>query len=162
MKNTSGSSFDNKTPRKSMAGALVFASLVLVSPFFSNSVYGPISTSAASVAVPACSGSNLVGALVKNQVGTGHVVTTIAISNVGTKTCKLGGYPTLLGFRGTRKYHLRVTSHETYGGNLRPTDLAPRMSGALIVGTGDLCGPSYGVLPPSQVYSRDDRRASEE
>jgi hypothetical protein len=27
------------------------------------------------------------------------------------------------------------------------------MTGALIVSTGDLCGPTYGVIPPSQIYS---------
>ena len=26
------------------------------------------------------------------------------------------------------------------------------MSGALIVGTGDLCEPTYGVIPPSQMF----------
>jgi hypothetical protein len=94
-----------------------------------------------------------VGAFVSNQVGTGHVVTTIAITNVGRRTCELGGYPTLRGLRGPREYALRVTGHGTYGGNLLPTTLAPRMSGALIVSTGDLCAPSYGVIPPSQVYT---------
>lgn len=113
----------------------------------------PTAVSATGVAVPPCDGSNLVGAFVSNQAGMGHVVTTIAITNVGRKTCALGGYPSLVGIRGTKEFRLRVTGHGTYGGNLRPTNLAPRMSGALIVSTGDLCGPTYGVLPPSQIYS---------
>src|ERR1017187_8059921 len=103
--------------------------------------------------VPSCEGSNLVGAFVRNQVATGHVVTTIAVTNVGTATCKLGGYPHLDGLRGERKFSLRVTAHGTYGGNLRPTTLAPRMSGAVIIGTGDLCGPGYGVALPGHSYS---------
>jgi hypothetical protein len=83
----------------------------------------------------------------------GHVVTTIAISNFGTTTCTLGGYPELVGLRGNEKIKLHVTAHGTYGGNLRPTILAPRMSGALIIGTGDLCAPYYGVPPAGHSYS---------
>jgi Domain of unknown function (DUF4232) len=108
--------------------------------------------SATSVGVPPCQGSNLVGAFVVNQVGMGHVVTTIAITNVGRRACTLGGYPTLIGLRGSTKHTLRVTGHGTYGGNLHPTKLSPRMSGALLVGTGDMCGPTYGVIPPNQMY----------
>jgi len=108
---------------------------------------------AAGVAVPACAGSNLVGAFVSNQAGMGHVVTTIAITNVGTTTCTLGGYPGLVGLRGNKKIKLHVTAHGTYGGNLRSAILAPRMSGALIIGTGDLCAPYYGVPPAGHSYS---------
>jgi hypothetical protein len=126
---------------------------VIIGSTLLNVAGDQITASAASVANPSCRGSNLVGAFVRNQVGAGHEVTTIAFTNVGPKTCLLGGYPTIIGLRGAKQYRLRVTGHGTYGGNLRPTDLAPRMSGALIVSTGDLCGPTYGVLPPSQIYS---------
>jgi len=131
---------------------LTMASVIIGSTLL-NVAGSPIAASAASVANHSCRGSNLVAAFVRSQVGAGHVVTTIAFTNVGPKTCALGGYPTIIGLRGTKHYRLRVTAHGTYGGNLRPTDLAPRMSGALIVSTGDLCGPTYGVLPPSQIYS---------
>jgi hypothetical protein len=129
-----------------VASAAIVSSLLFVA---SN----PTAASATGVDVPPCDGSNLVGAFVNNQVGMGHVVTTIAMTNVGRKTCALGGYPALVGLRGTNEYKLRVTGHGTYGGNLRPTNLAPRMSGALIVSTGDLCGQTYGVLPQSWIYS---------
>ena len=129
-----------------VASALISTSLLIV-----NS--DPTSAKAIGVHVPPCEGSNLVGAFVSNQVGTGHVVSTIAVTNIGREVCALGGYPTLIGLRGSKEYKIRVTGHGTYGGNLRPTDLAPRMSGALIVSTGDLCGPTYGVIPPSQIYS---------
>ena len=102
---------------------------------------------------PNCAGSNLVGAFVSNQVGTGHEVTTVAITNVGATTCALGGYPGLVGLRERKNIKLRVTAHGTYGGNLRPEILAPRMSGALIIGTGDLCAPYYGVPPAGHSYS---------
>jgi hypothetical protein len=129
-----------------VASAVTSTSLLIVT---SN----PTAARAIGVQVPPCEGSNLVGAFVSNQVGTGHVVTTIAVTNIGREVCALGGYPTLIGLRGSKEYKIRVTGHGTYGGNLRPTDLAPRMSGALIVSTGDLCGPTYGVIPPSQIYS---------
>ena len=101
----------------------------------------------------ACTGSNLVGAFVSSQFATGHVVTTIAITNVGTTTCTLEGYPGLIGLRDKEKISLHVTAHGTYGGNLRPAILRPRMSGALIIGTGDLCAPYYGVPPAGHSYS---------
>jgi hypothetical protein len=108
---------------------------------------------AAGVIAPACSGSNLVGAFVSNQAGTGHVVTTIAITNVGPAACTLGGYPGIVGLHGNEKTKLYGIAHGTYGGNLRPAILAPRMSGALIIGTGDLCAPYYGVPPAGHSYS---------
>lgn len=108
---------------------------------------------AASATVPSCQSSSLVGAFVSNQVGTGHIVTTIAMTNVGTTTCELGGYPALVGLRGDKEFKLHVTAHGTFGGNLRPTTLAPRMSGALIIGTGDLCAPGYGVPVAGHSYS---------
>ncbi len=113
----------------------------------------PTVATATGVALPPCQGSNLVGSFVANQVGAGHVVSTIAITNVGRHACTLGGYPTLIGLRGSGKHTLRVSGHGTYGGNLHPTKISPRRSGALIVSTGDLCGPTYGVIPPSQMYT---------
>jgi hypothetical protein len=113
----------------------------------------PPAASAASAVVTSCEGSSLVGAFVSNQVGTGHIVTSIAIANVGTTTCELGGYPGLVGLRGNKEFKLHVTGHGTWGGNLRPSTLAPRMSGALIIGTGDLCAPGYGVPVSGHSYS---------
>ena len=129
-----------------IASAVIAAPLLIIA---SNQT----AARATGVGVPPCQGSNLAGAFVGNQVGTGHVVTTIVITNVGRQVCTLGGYPTLIGLRGSEKYKLRVTGHRTYGGNLHPTKLSPRMSGGLIVSTGDLCGSTYGVIPPSQMYT---------
>lgn len=131
---------------------LMIALVVIVSTLLCVTS-SPPAASAASVLVPSCEGSSLVGAFVSNQVATGHIVTTIAITNVGTTTCELGGYPALVGLRGTKKFKLHVTAHGTYGGDLRPTTLAPRMSGALIIGTGDICAPSYGVPVAGHSYS---------
>jgi len=74
-----------------IASAVIAAPLLIIA---SN----PTAARATSVGVPPCQGSNLAGAFVANQVGTGHVVTTIAITNVGRQVCTLGGYPTLIVF----------------------------------------------------------------
>ena len=141
--------FNSRSARRAVQTLTV--ALVIVSSLLGDNSRSP-AASAASAAVTSCAGSNLVGAFVSNQVGTGHIVTTIAITNVGTTTCELGGYPTLVGLRGNKELKLHLTAHGTWGGNLRPTTLAPRMNGALIIGTGDMCAPSYGVPVAGQSY----------
>jgi hypothetical protein len=47
-----------------------------------------------------CKGANLAGAFVANNLGAGNALITIAVTNVGTSACRLGGYPALLGIRG--------------------------------------------------------------
>jgi predicted aconitase with swiveling domain len=108
---------------------------------------------AASYSVAACTGSNLVGAFVRNQVATGHVMTTISITNVGSSKCQLGGYTGLIGLRNGKRYKLKLDGHGTFGGNLRATVLPPRMSGALIVGTGDLCSSIFTSADKANKYS---------
>ena len=142
--------FNSRSARRAIQ-ALAVASVIVTSLVSVPS--RPPAASAASPGATSCEGSSLVGTLVSNQVGMGHIVTTIAITNVGTATCELGGYPALVGLRGNKEFKLHVTGHGTWGGNLRPTTLAPRMSGALIIGTGDLCAPGYGVPVAGHSYS---------
>jgi len=132
--------------------ALVFT-LAVGMTMFGVSISNVAIAHASDLATSSCSGSNLVGALVSKQVVTGHEVTTIAVTNVGSSACSLRGYPGLVGLKGSERRKLRVTKHGTYGGNLEPAVLAPRMSGALIIGTGDLCAPYYGVPPAGHTYS---------
>jgi len=141
--------FNSRSARRAIQ-TLTVAS-VIVSTLLGVTSRSP-AASAASAAVTSCVGSSLVGAFVNNQVGTGHIVTTIAITNVRTTTCELGGYPALVGLRGNKKLKLHLTAHGTWGGNLGRTTLAPRMSGALIIGTGDMCAPSYGVPVAGHSY----------
>lgn len=89
--------------------------------------------------VESCHGRQLVGAFVRTGIWTGNLDTLIFITNVSNSTCRLGGYPTLIGTRDNRRYPLHVTSHGVLSSNLAPTTLKPRMSGALIIGTGDAC-----------------------
>jgi hypothetical protein len=63
----------------------------------------------------------------------------IGILNVGETSCRLGGYPGLEGVRDHHLSHLHITGLGTYSGNLEPVVLAPRITGALIVGTEDAC-----------------------
>jgi hypothetical protein len=131
---------------------LAVTTVVVASTIVVMAGSSPIASASHAVVRP-CEAVNLVGAFVSHQVATGHVVTTVAFTNVGTSTCELGGYPSLVGLRGTKQFKLHLTGHGTYGGDLRPAALAPRMSGALIISTGDLCGPYYGVIPPGHSYS---------
>lgn len=99
---------------------------------------GTASASTTNSVVP-CHGHQLVGAFVRTGIWTGNLDTLIAITNVSNSMCRLGGYPTLIGIRDHRRYPLHVTLHGVLSNNLEPSTLKPRMSGALIIGTGDAC-----------------------
>jgi hypothetical protein len=133
---------------KAIAIALAVAALVL-------SPLGPDHHAGASpIAVTAsCRGENLAGAFVTANVGAGNTLITIAVTNVGTSSCRLGGYPTLLGIRGGHEYHVTITAHGTQDVNLHPTVLAPRMSGALILNTSIGCVPGGDPNAASHTYS---------
>ncbi len=106
----------------------------------------------AAMAVASCTGRDLVGAVTGQQAGAGNGIATIAFTNVSTSTCRLGGYPQLRGVRGGREYALRVTGHATQYGNLEPVNLAPRMSGALILNTASGCVPGGDRLAARHTY----------
>ena len=123
--------------RRTLVGALaagvVAGALVVV-------VHGPGgSANASSVSVPACHGSQLVGAVVRSGVWTGNLDTLVFVTNASDATCRLSGFPTLVGVRDGQRVALRVTSHVVVGRDLAPTTLLPRMSGAIIFGTGNNC-----------------------
>jgi len=102
-----------------------------------TSVGTPLTASARSV--PSCHGSQLVGEVVRTGVWTGNLDTLVFVTNASNSTCRLEGYPLLIGLRGNHRYALRVTSHDVVANGLAPVTLAPRMSGAIIFGTGDAC-----------------------
>jgi hypothetical protein len=104
----------------------------------SQSVAG---TASASTTHPAgtCHGRQLVGEFVRTGVWGGNLDALIFVTNVSDSTCRLGGYPTLVGLRDDHRYPLHVTSHDVLANGLAPATLKPRMSGALIIGTGDAC-----------------------
>jgi hypothetical protein len=100
---------------------------------------GGTASASAATQVESCHGNQLVGVFVRTGVWTGNLDTLIFVSNVSDSTCRLGGYPTLFGVRDGHRYRLHVTSHQVLSNDLAPTTLKPRMSGALIIGTGDAC-----------------------
>jgi hypothetical protein len=100
-----------------------------------------------------CKGTNLVGAFAHSNSYAGGGIITIAITNIGTSACQLGGYPTLLGVRGGREYKLTILGHGTQDSDLTPTSLAPRESGALILDNPLGCNANVYPLPVADQFS---------
>lgn len=93
---------------------------------------------AATVTPPVCRGAELAAAYVDSGAGLGNTSTVIAVTDVGTTACRLEGYPLLRGLHDGRWRPL-VAHHGTYFGDLGPTTLQPRESGAFLLGTDDGC-----------------------
>jgi hypothetical protein len=131
-----------------VATIFVVASLSLV-------LLGPIqrASGSASSSAPACRGADLAGAFAYSNLGAGNALITVAISNVGTASCRLGGYPKLMGIRGGHEYKLENVGHGTQDKNLRPAVLSPRMSGALILNTSLGCNANVSPYRGSNNYS---------
>jgi hypothetical protein len=102
---------------------------------------------------PACDGRDLVAPVTGSESGLGNGISTIAVTNVGASTCRLGGYPRLLGIRTGHEYKLRITGHGTQDGNLGPVVLSPRISGAFILNTTTGCVPGGDSNAASHTYS---------
>lgn len=100
---------------------------------------GQVSVSRSAGAVPQCRSVHLAGVFVRTGAAAGSLGSSIGIVNVGRVACRLGGYPGLEGVRDHHLFHLRINQHGTFAGNLDPTVLAPRVTGGLIIGTGDAC-----------------------
>ena len=116
--------------------ALASLSVAIAAPMIGNGNYV---ASASTTNVPLCEGSKLWGAYVGTGAATGNFVYTLALINVGHTTCRLEGYPRILGQRDNRTHTLPISKHGTWAGNLRPTVLSPRMSGQLLLSTADNC-----------------------
>lgn len=126
---------------------VVMASLNLLALGHTQSAFASSRGSA-----PACRGHNLVGTATGGQSGAGNELSTIAVTNVGTASCRLAGYPQLLGIRSGHEFRLRVTTR--YNDPLLvPTVLAPRESGAFIVNSTTGCMPGGDPHRASHLYS---------
>jgi hypothetical protein len=73
--------------------------------------------------------------------------------NIGTSTCRLGGYPNLLGIRDGHEYAFEEVSQGTQNTNLKFTKVAPRMSGALILDTSRGCNANVYPYSVSDQYT---------
>ena len=136
---------------KSFCGLAIACSVASLSLMLMTPVQG-VSASSTSAA-PTCPGRDLVGTITGAESGAGNGIWTIVVTNVGASSCRLGGYPRLLGIRGGHEYKLRITGHGTQDGNLSPAVLPSRMSGALILNTNDGCIPGGDPDAASHTYS---------
>jgi hypothetical protein len=103
--------------------------------------------------IQACKGADLAGAFAHSDLYAGGAIVTFAITNVGTSTCRLGGYPKLLGIRSGHEYPLSHVAHGTQEGNLYPATLAPRMSGAFVLDMSLGCNANVYPLPVVDRYT---------
>jgi len=121
--------------------------------FFALAGVAQPSFGATARSVQECEGSDLAGAFAYANTYAGGALITLAITNVGTYSCRLGGYPTLLGIRGGHEYALDHLEHGTQDRNLQPTTLSPRESGALILDTSLGCNANVYPLPVADRYT---------
>ena len=128
--------------------SLLFAALVLIPLGPAQPAFGSTKSS-----VQACTGANVIGAFAYSNLYAGGALITIAVVNVGTFTCRLGGYPKLLGIRDGHEYALAKVSHGTQDVSLEPAILTPRMSGALILDTSLGCNANVYPYPVSDQYT---------
>jgi hypothetical protein len=87
---------------------------------------------------PPCKASQLSPSKGRGGAATGHIETTIVFSNRGP-TCRLGGYPRLIGFSSTRRHVSLTAHHGTFFESLIPVDLAHGRQALLLLGTEDMC-----------------------
>lgn len=102
--------------------------------------------------VSACRGHDLIGSVTGGQSGAGNELSTFAIANVSTASCRLGGHPQLLGIRDGHEYRLRVATRFS-DPSLMPTILAPRESGAFILNSTTGCMPDGDPHRATHTYS---------
>jgi hypothetical protein len=116
--------------------------------------YIQLSSGAVSSPVTACEGANLAGVTASSNVYAGGAIIVLAITNIGTSACQLGGYPTLLGIRGGHEYALsHVGEGPTQDGQLHSTVLRARQAGALILNTTLGCNANATPLPVVDEYT---------
>jgi hypothetical protein len=101
----------------------------------------------------ACKGTDLVGAFAHSNIYAGGGIITIAITNIGTSSCRLAGYPTLLGVRARHEYEFTHLEHGTQDSDLTPTSLAPRESGGLILDNPLGCNANVYPLPVADQFT---------
>jgi Protein of unknown function (DUF4232) len=108
---------------------------------FGFPLFGPSSGSLPAVAssVPLCRGNDFLGGWVGTNGATGTSIFQVAFVNNGSTTCRLAGYPTIVGYRDGREYPLKVGHLKGKVFDLSPTVVAPRMSAQMIITTSASC-----------------------
>jgi Protein of unknown function (DUF4232) len=113
--------------------ALCLAAGVPISGYFANA------TLASAASIPACSGANFWGGYVGSNGEAGSVTYTVALINDGHTTCRLSGYPTVDGYKNGHEYSLSNGHLKDAPYHITATNLAPRMSGVLVLMTAVDC-----------------------
>ena len=72
-------------------------------------------------------------------MGLGNLATRFIITNEGASTCRLMGYPVLIGVTAKGAESVIDAGHETYFGEMVPGDLRPGADGELLIGGGRQC-----------------------
>jgi hypothetical protein len=94
----------------------------------------------------------MIGAFAHSSGYAGGGIYTIAVVNIGTSSCRIGGYPQLLGIRDGHEYAIRHLDHGTQDVSLEPATLAPRMSGAFILDVSLGCNANSLPYPVSDLF----------
>jgi hypothetical protein len=88
---------------------------------------------------PMCNSNNLLGAYAGSQSGAGGSSFWIALIDIGSSSCRLSGYPQILGINRSRLQLLPIAHHGSQYGNPTPLKLSFEKGGFLILGTGSDC-----------------------
>lgn len=127
-------------PRAAGAAAGVAAALVAACPLVLGGC-GGASGAVVSVgaAAPACTAGDLRAVDSGQTAASGSVFNPLVVTNVGTSTCRLSGYPQLLGITSGGRLVTLPAAHEGLTGPVDPVDLRPGEAGRLVIGTEDAC-----------------------
>ncbi|MGD0595345.1 MAG: DUF4232 domain-containing protein [Acidimicrobiales bacterium] len=90
-------------------------------------------------AAPSCTASELRVRAGRGGAATGNVAAPLLFTNAGASTCRLQGYPVLVGVTSAGGEVAIQAGHGTFFGNLVPTDLRPGSSGRLLLAGSDMC-----------------------
>ncbi len=88
---------------------------------------------------PPCTASDLRAKSGEGGAAAGNLANPIVLSNVSRSTCRLAGYPDLVGIRKSGALHALAATHLSMFGPLDPANLSPGQSGRLVIGTEDGC-----------------------
>lgn len=118
--------------------ATAISTLLLV-PGLSALVPQDAAVAAHASIITACNGNNVWAGLIGSSGASGNTFYTVALINEAHATCRLAGYPTFHGTRDNRGFSIPAQHLNSQGFGISPTILLPRMSGELILTTGDVC-----------------------
>ena len=106
----------------------------------------PTTTTTTLAPAPPCTASGLRAKSGQGGAAAGNLASPIVVTNVSRSTCRLSGYPDLVGITKSGALHALAATHASMFGPLAPADLRPGKSGRLVIGTTDGC-PALNAPP---------------